>query len=81
METGFDNWKKAFENFNLHAQSDLHKETLLKMEFLNQEGVHVLLHQQIRSEQEVRKKMLIKQLNSLRYLFRQGMTIRGHDEL
>ena len=30
IDSGFDNWKKALERFKHHAESDLHKEVILR---------------------------------------------------
>ena len=35
-DSGFDNWKKAHERFTKHAQSDLHKEAVLKIQLSKQ---------------------------------------------
>lgn len=46
---GFDNWKKAFEKFTQHGLSDLHKEAVLKLEVINQEGISTMLKWMIRN--------------------------------
>ena len=33
------------------------------------------------AEQRVRQQMLLKQLSSLKYLLRQGLAIRGHEDI
>ena len=80
-DNGFDNWKKAHERFSQHAQSSLHKEAVLKIEQLKPDSVHTLLCRHALSDQKLHRDMLLKQLSTLRYLLRQGMAIRGHDEL
>ena len=42
--------------------------------------INSLLSTQVSKEQHERRQALIKQLNSLRFLLRQGLAIRGHDE-
>ena len=79
--TGFDNWKKAHERFNIHSLSDTHKEAVLKIELSKQESVHSLMNKQAMVEQKLRQQMLLKQLSSLKYLLRQGLAVRGHDDL
>ena len=81
VDTGFDNWKKAREKFTVHAQSDVHKEAVLKIELLDQDSVHALITNQAMAEQKVRQQMLLKQLSSLKYLLKQGLAIRGHEDL
>ena len=39
-----------------------------------------LLSDAHKKEQEMRRQMLLKQLSSLKYLLRQGLAIRGHDD-
>ena len=81
ITTGFDNRKKAHEKFTQHSQSDIHKESVLKIELLKQESVASLLNKQAMAEQKIRRDMLLKQLSSLKYLLWQGLVIRGHDDM
>ena len=81
IDIGFDNWKKAHEKFVQHLQSDLHKEAVLKIELSQQEDVYSLLNSQAMADQKVRQQMLLMQLSSLKYLLRQGLAIRGHQEI
>ncbi len=81
VDTGFDNWKKAHERFSKHAQSDLHREAVLKIELSKQESVDTLMSNQVMAEQIEHRQMLLKQLSSLKYLLRQGLAIRGHEDL
>ena len=78
---GFDNWKKARERFNTHSLSDTHKEAVLKIELSKQESVHGLMNKQAMAEQKARQQMLLKQISSLKYLLRQGLALRGQDDL
>ena len=43
VTTGFDHWKKAHQKFTQHSQSDLHKESILKIELLNNQVLLLLL--------------------------------------
>ena len=81
VSNGFNNWKKALERFSQHSQSDLHKESILKIQLINQKGVDTLNNEQIMVSQRNHRQMLIKQLSSLKFLLRQGLAIRGHDEI
>ena len=81
VSIGFNNWKKAHEKFTIHEQSDLHKEAILKIQLINQKGVDTLNNEQLFAAQRNHRKMLIKQLSSLKFLLRQGLAIRGHDEI
>ena len=81
VTSGFDNWKKAHERFTQHAQSDLHKESILKVELLKQDSVRALLDKQAMAEQKQHRDQLLKQLSSLRFLLRQGLAVRSHDDM
>ena len=62
VSSGFNNWKKAFESFAQHTLSDLHKESILKIELLKQDSVSVLLSKQAMVEQKQPQDQLLKQL-------------------
>ena len=68
-------WKKAREKFDTHVKSDLHKQAVLKVEVSQQESV---MNRQAMSEQKVHQQM---QLSSLKFLLRQGLAVRGYDDL
>ena len=80
-ETGFDNWKKASEKFTPHSQSNLHREAMMKWQHRKQAGIDTIMENACRSEQLYRRQMLIKQMESLQFLLKQGLAIRGHDEV
>ena len=81
VTTGFNNWKKAYQRFQQHIQSDLHKESILKIELLKQDSVSSLLNKQAMAEQEQHRVQLLKQLSSLKFLLRQGLAVRGHEDM
>ena len=81
ISSGFDNWKKAHERFAQHAQSNRHKEAILKIDQMKQESFSALLHKKVQADQKVHREMLLKQLSALRFLLRQGMAIWGHTEI
>ena len=72
---GFDNWKNVLEKFKQHSMSDLHKQALLSIEFMQQEDIQSSINRQAATLHKSRQQMLIKQLSSLKYLLRQGMTV------
>lgn len=43
--------------------------------------MHALINKQAMAERKVRQQMLLKQISSLKYLLRQGLAVRGHDDL
>ena len=81
VNAGFDNWKKAHERFKQHAHSSSHRECLMKIEQMKKPGIDAQLSKQLKESQHFHRKMLMIQLSSLRYLLRQGLAIRGHDEI
>ena len=81
-QTGFDIWKKASEKFTTHSQSNLHREAMMKWQHIKQAGmIDTIMENACRSEQLYRRQMLIKQMESLQFLLKQGLAIRGHDEV
>ena len=52
----------------------------MKWKLCQQPGIDVVMDQSCKVEQTCRREMLIKQLESLRYLLKQGMAVRGHEE-
>ena len=47
---------------------------------MKQPSVSTQLNNQLVQEQKVNREMLLKQLTSLRYILRQGLALRGHEE-
>ena len=77
-KVGFCNWKKASQCFVKHENSHAHSEACMKIH--SKTNVATLLSEACRKEQSVRAEMLLKQLSSLKFLLRQGLAIRGHDD-
>ena len=80
MIMGYDNWKKALKSFVQHEKSSIHKEAVLIHSMMKQPSVSTQLNNQLVQEQKVNREMLLKQLTSLRYILRQGLALRGHEE-
>lgn len=53
-----------------HNNSKAHREEVLKLEYLNQPTVSAQLDNQRKKDQEIRHKMFLVVLSSLRYLLR-----------
>ena len=81
ITAGFNNWKKALERFEHHSQSSIHREGVLKIELMKLPDIVSMLDSTHRKNQEVHRKMLLTVLSSLRFLLRQGLAIRGHEEM
>ncbi len=78
ITTGFINWKKGRQKFKEHEKSHAHKEALFSHEGSVRPTVISMVSSVEQKQQETRRKMLLKQLESLKYLLCQGLAIRGH---
>ena len=76
----YNNWKKALEKFENHNHCNAHGEAVLKWQMLQTTPISNHLNSQIKKDQEERRQALLKQLHCLRFLLRQGLAIRGHEE-
>ena len=77
---GFDNYKKAIEKFKAHAASNSHQEAQLKWASLNQPAIKEKLSSGAARTQATRCAGLLKQMEAMRYLLRQGIALRGGTE-
>jgi len=77
---GFNNWKKAKENFREHEQCHAYSEACMKVNAIQQPSVAACLSSKTCRDQENHRQVLIKQLSSLQYLARQGLALRGHND-
>ncbi|GAB0097888.1 uncharacterized protein DMENIID0001_135670 [Sergentomyia squamirostris] len=79
---GFTNFKKATEKFSKHSNSKMHlsaRDAILQQE--NQ--INILNHMENACLEEKKRNRvaLLKIFDSIRYLARQGLAIRGHDDM
>ena len=81
VSLGYDNWKRALERFQRHADCLSHKEAAKKVMQIQRPGIDCLLDGQCLKSQQLHRRMLYTVLSSLRFLVRQGLAIRGHDEM
>ncbi|XP_077868257.1 zinc finger MYM-type protein 1-like [Saccoglossus kowalevskii] len=80
VKVGFKNWKKAVEKFQNHERSYAHKLSVASLIAWNKsDGVDVQLNKQMRADQVLAQKALLKILTSLWYLAQQRLAIRGKD--
>ena len=77
---GFDNWKKCNKKFKKHEKSQAHREALFKFQAFQQPSISSQINLQHADEQVKQRDALLKQLSSLKYLVRQGTSIRGHKD-
>lgn len=78
---GFNIWRKALEKSKHHDASNAHAEAVMKWQMLHSAPINAQLQTQVQKLQQSRRHALVKQLYCLRYLLRQGLTVRGHKEI
>lgn len=78
IEDGFSNWKKATQRFREHEKSVMHHEALMKL--AANTSISAQLSSQHKQDQKFHLNMLFKLLSCIRFLARQGLALRGHDE-
>ena len=81
VDEGFCNWCKALQRFSQHEKSEIHKQAT-EILAARDSGIDIAfqLSAQHSSDIKYHQKMLLKVLSSVRYLARQGLALRGHDE-
>jgi len=77
---GFNNWKKALEKFKIHSLSITHCEAVMKFEQLQQPPVTSYLETQTKKSQASRQNVILDQLNAIKFILCQGISLRGYDE-
>ena len=82
ISNGFANWKKALQRFSEHERSNIHREAVEKVA-MKSSTVHIgaQLSSIKATEMAFNRNMLLKVLSCIRYLGRQGLALRGHDEI
>ena len=81
LAEGFGNWIKALERFEMHEKSEMHREALERLKY-RASSVHIgnLMNTQVAADQEFHRCMLFKLLWAIRFLAKQGLVFRGHNE-
>ena len=79
ITNGFSNWKDACASFRKHESSNCHKESVLKVETLPRTcgDIGEKLSKQHADEKSDNRNCLRKILSSIRFLARQGISLRG----
>ena len=81
MSTGFNNWKKALKKFKKHKNSPCHKASLTYEEVVPQCGdVREMTDKNLKTERELNYKYLMIIIENLKYLSRQGLPFREHND-
>lgn len=75
---GFNNRKKSLEKLRRHEASKAHKEAFMKLSFkMTAQGEDVMISSQLMNLQVTCRVGLLKQITSLRFVFRLGLAIKG----
>jgi len=81
VSTGFSNWKDATQDFERHANSQAHSESVMKWHHhLTGDNVDTMLSSEKKKQQSENRAALCAIVSSLKFLGRQGLGIRGHTE-
>jgi hypothetical protein len=76
--TGCLNWKKAKGKFMDHMKSEMHREAVLKNSLVRGIPITAQLSNSITQQQSAAKVALKAMFTSMKYLAKQGLSIRGH---
>uniref|UniRef100_A0A670JLM7 DUF4371 domain-containing protein n=1 Tax=Podarcis muralis TaxID=64176 RepID=A0A670JLM7_PODMU len=77
----FSNWKKALEKFRLHENTFTHKEGDLKLNSITNRSVASQLNEQLDSDMKKGRLALETIFTTVQFLCRQGLAIRGHEDV
>ena len=70
---GFNNWKKALEKFKRHSLSITHREAVMKCHQRQKAPIDSTFNLQTQRAQASRQNALLKQLDAVKFLLRQGI--------
>lgn len=78
---GFNNWKDAISKFSKHQTTDSHREAVERLITLPKQtrDIGETLSAEHHSEKKENRQQLLIILRSIRFLARQGLPLRGHD--
>ena len=81
IETGFTNWKKAMEKFKDHENSSCYHEAIHASEIPERNAnLPEIFDSKLTYEKFDKRQAFLEILESIRYLGRQGLPLRGHDD-
>lgn len=82
LSAGFSNWKDATSKFRKHQDSDCHKEAVERKLKLPTETKDIgeVLSAAHSEEKTPNRQQMLTILRNIRFLARQGLPIRGHDD-
>lgn len=76
---GFSNWKNALDRFKAHEHSQSHKESVMKV--LSKQNVGIMLDDQLDKDMKVARTAMMCIFTTVKFLCRQGIAIRGHEDI
>lgn len=81
ISTGFYNWKKALDKFTEHQTSMCHKQAVfLLQQKKSAPPINSQLSTACMEQQRNARECLLKVVKSVKYLLRQGLPFRGHND-
>ena len=79
ISKGFTNWRKGAERFNVHANSSTHKIATSNLQnHITNNKIDIRIDNQLKTEQEQARHVLLKLISSLRFLVERRLALRGH---
>ncbi|KAJ8879434.1 hypothetical protein PR048_020042 [Dryococelus australis] len=72
---------KVLEKFRLHEKTETHKECLMKLASSSKQSVAIQLNKTLNEDMKNARSALMAIYTTLRFLCRQGLSIRGHEDL
>jgi hypothetical protein len=78
--TGFSDWKNAIARLTKHESSKIHSDCIYLVKQQKKPTVAAQLNLTHQIQQAKRRRMLLTEIQCIRYLLRQGLAIRGHGE-
>ena len=76
---GFCNWRKATTKFSQHELSDIHTESVRMIASLNNIPINALLSEIVEKDQHTARTVLELLFRSIKFLGREGLPLRGHN--
>ena len=81
INEGFGSWNKALERFDVHEKSQMHREAVERLACkASSVDLGVMMNARSSVDQEFHRNMLFKLLRAIRFLGKQGLPLRGHNE-
>ena len=77
---GYTYWKNALTKFSRHESSACHRHAIMQLQQAKAAPINAQLSAQKAAEQASSREALLAVFSSVRFLARQGLALRGHDE-